>query len=119
MYFGYVDFTDEGQPYYVGIGNDLRVRRMGSRNAKHEGVRRKYGQRREVLFASSDWITMMLENALTNDNSKRHLDRILENWNASDTVDLRGKYCKYTSEFGETDVEEVLWFYHGKVCMGD
>lgn len=55
MFFGYVDYTSDDRPFYVGIGNELRVRRMGSRNTKHDGIRRKYGQRREVLFTSSDW----------------------------------------------------------------
>lgn len=56
MFFGYVDYTNDGEPFYVGIGNDLRVRRLGSRNSKHDGIRRKHGQRREVLFVSSDWL---------------------------------------------------------------
>lgn len=54
-FFGYVDFTNDDHPFYVGIGNIKRIRRLGSRNQKHDHVRRTLGQRREVWFQSSDW----------------------------------------------------------------
>jgi len=55
VYFGYVDFTNDGVAFYVGIGNEKRIRRLGSRNQKHDHVRRTYGQKREVVFSSIVW----------------------------------------------------------------
>ena len=54
MFFGYVDFTDDVLPYYVGIGNQSRVAHL-RRNTKHTGVAKHYGCVRVVLWQSSDW----------------------------------------------------------------
>lgn len=45
LMFGYCDYTLEGIPYYVGIGNVTRIRRL-KRNKKHTNIANKHGQRR-------------------------------------------------------------------------
>src|SRR5271157_5789529 len=79
MFFGYVDFTHSGLPFYVGIGNELRLRRLGSRNQKHDHVRRTLGQRREVWFQSSDWL-------------------VIKNWETQTVAELMTHY--HDSELG-------------------
>lgn len=49
MLFVYVDFTDDGRPFYVGQGTASRVRRI-QRNVYHDRVAVKHGYRREVVL---------------------------------------------------------------------
>jgi hypothetical protein len=56
MYFGYVDFTNDANPFYVGIGNLKRVQNLLNRNQKHTHVCKHRGQKRQIWFQSSDWI---------------------------------------------------------------
>ena len=46
--FGYCDYTLDGAPYYVGIGNVTRVRCLHRNNKKHTNVSNKHGQRRHI-----------------------------------------------------------------------
>lgn len=57
IYYGYIDYTDEGIPFYVGKGNLGRVKAL-VRNKKHRHIMNTYGQHREVMFASSDEIAV-------------------------------------------------------------
>jgi hypothetical protein len=52
-FFGYVDYTLDGRPFYVGKGSRSRVGLQKRRNAKHGGISAKYGKVRVVEFASS------------------------------------------------------------------
>ncbi len=47
MFYGYCDFTDEGVPFYVGIGNLRRVNQR-RRNKKHTAIANKHGFNRKV-----------------------------------------------------------------------
>lgn len=49
MFFVYVDYTDDGQPFYVGKGTTHRVKQM-ERNQHHDRVAAKHGCRREVVL---------------------------------------------------------------------
>jgi len=51
--FGYVDFTNDGRPFYVGIGDTLRVNKV-ERNTKHKGISASHGHNREIQFSVSD-----------------------------------------------------------------
>ncbi len=57
-FYGYVDLTDDGRPFYVGIGNQLRFQKK-ARNSKHTYVRNHYGFHRELWLQSSDWTVML------------------------------------------------------------
>lgn len=46
--FGYCDYTLDGIPYYVGIGNVSRIRCLHRSNKKHTNVSLKHGQRRRI-----------------------------------------------------------------------
>ena len=48
LYYGYIDFVDEGIPFYIGIGSLKRVKDM-RRNKRHTRVAKKYGQYRAWL----------------------------------------------------------------------
>jgi hypothetical protein len=61
VFFGYVDFTDDWLPYYVGIGNQARVNNL-RRNTKHVGISKQRGCNRVVRWESVDWgLTKMWE----------------------------------------------------------
>ena len=51
LLFGYCDYTDAGEPFYVGIGCSDRVRTR-QRNRKHTNVANKYGLTRVVEVAA-------------------------------------------------------------------
>jgi hypothetical protein len=53
IWYGYVDYTDDGRPFYVGKGLDKRVR-VVDRNEKHARVSNKHGRTRVVEFCSKD-----------------------------------------------------------------
>lgn len=53
VFYGYVDYTLDGRPFYVGKGSKLRVGLKSRRNAKHGGISEKYGRIRVTEFASS------------------------------------------------------------------
>ena len=57
MFFGYIDFTNDGLAFYVGIGNLQRTRQI-ARNSKHKGIRSNYGHYRETWFSNVDWDVM-------------------------------------------------------------
>lgn len=60
-YFVYVDYTDDGRPFYVGKGNIGRVR-GARRNQLHTNIAKKHGCRRElVLCTSVEAITLSFE----------------------------------------------------------
>lgn len=52
MFFVYVDFADDGRPFYVGKGMQQRVKAL-SRNKFHDSVAKKHGCRREVMLETS------------------------------------------------------------------
>ena len=55
LYYGYVDYTTEGEPFYVGQGMRARVqtpKRKG--NLKHSEIARNYGHHRRVEFVTTD-----------------------------------------------------------------
>lgn len=52
-YAVYVDLTTNLVPFYVGMGNQDRVRQI-KRNRKHGGVAKKYGLIRVVIFETDD-----------------------------------------------------------------
>ena len=51
-FFGYVDYTDDGRPFYVGKAVFQRVRQK-YRNRKHTQISERFGFHRDVEFASS------------------------------------------------------------------
>ncbi len=53
-FFVYVDWTNEEipRPYYVGKGQEKRVKSKRSRNKLHENLTRKYGLDRRVEFST-------------------------------------------------------------------
>lgn len=53
-WFVYVDFrSDVNKPFYVGKGNDARVKRT-TRNRYHSNIVKKYGFQRHIVFSSND-----------------------------------------------------------------
>ena len=62
MYHVYVDRTDAGTPFYVGKGNDDRVRMLRKgRNGKHGSVCRNHGQHREIVFSHENEVIVLNE----------------------------------------------------------
>jgi hypothetical protein len=53
VFYGYVDYTSDGRPFYVGKGKSRRVRKA-KRNLKHDRVSAKYGFVRVVEYASKE-----------------------------------------------------------------
>lgn len=53
MFHTYIDWTDDGRPFYVGMGDDARVARA-DRNIHHTRVSRKHGRRREVVISTEN-----------------------------------------------------------------
>lgn len=48
-FFVYVDRTNDGKPFYVGKGNQRRIKSI-ARNLKHKNVSNKHGLNREIVF---------------------------------------------------------------------
>ena len=62
MFFGYIDYTleDVPRPFYVGIGNESRIKRMSRGTPKcfkHKNVVNKHGQDRRVIIEFVDWMS--------------------------------------------------------------
>lgn len=57
MFFGYVDYTFDSLPFYVGIGNEARVNnlRRVQRSNKHSFISKQFGQQRIVEFQTEVW----------------------------------------------------------------
>ena len=54
VFFGYVDVTSKGDPFYVGIGNLARVKQP-HRNNLHTHISKTHGQVREIHFQTLSW----------------------------------------------------------------
>lgn len=54
MFHTYIDWTDDGKPFYVGMGDDHRIYVMSPRNKRYDHVARKHGRRREVVQSFED-----------------------------------------------------------------
>lgn len=54
MFHTYIDWTNDGRPFYVGMGDDARISRKLGRNKRHTYVARKHGQRREIVLSTDD-----------------------------------------------------------------
>lgn len=52
-WFVYVDYTDDGRPFYVGKGTAARVKKR-ERNSDWVEIAAEHGQRREVVFGTRD-----------------------------------------------------------------
>lgn len=53
LYYGYVDYTTEGEPFYVGQGVRTRVHlKRRAHNLKHIEIARNYGHHRRVEFVT-------------------------------------------------------------------
>ena len=50
VYYGYCDYTNDQQPFYVGIGCLTRILRK-HRNRKHRAISQNHGQNRKILIA--------------------------------------------------------------------
>lgn len=57
LFYVYVDYTDDGVPFYVGKGTERRLNDM-KRNDKHTWVCKKYGQNRVIVFSdfNEKWV---------------------------------------------------------------
>ena len=53
VWFVYVDYTDDGRPFYVGKGNESRVKEK-ERNSDWKVIAEQFGWRRETVYASRD-----------------------------------------------------------------
>lgn len=74
-FLGYIDYTVDGCPFYVGIGSQTRFQLLGHRNSKHDRVRRKHGQVRRLLFQSDDWeVTKRWETKTIEESKTYHSD---------------------------------------------
>lgn len=49
MFHTYIDSTNDNISFYVGMGDDARVRRMLGRNKHHTHIAKKYGQIRRII----------------------------------------------------------------------
>ncbi len=49
IYYVYIDLTLDGRPFYVGKGDDARVKKV-KRNVLHTRIATKHGQVRRVVF---------------------------------------------------------------------
>lgn len=54
IYYVYIDQTNDGKVFYVGMGLKLRVNRLKDRNKKHTNVSNKYGQYRQIIAQFSE-----------------------------------------------------------------
>lgn len=86
MFHTYIDWTNDGRPFYVGMGDDARVARRLGRNKHHTHVARKHGQRREIVLSTEDrQATIDLEIKL-----------IAEHHTFKDDPEFNGIGCNYT-----------------------
>lgn len=53
VWFVYVDYTDDGRPFYVGKGIEARVNER-DRNSDWKDIVREHGWHREVIFGTRD-----------------------------------------------------------------
>lgn len=68
MFHTYVDWTTDGRPFYVGMGDDHRIHVMSQRNKRYGHVAKKHGLRREVVQSFEDrQAAVDLEIALINE----------------------------------------------------
>lgn len=49
MYYAYVDTTDDGRVFYVGMGDDRRLARRLGRNRRHTHTAKKHGLNRCII----------------------------------------------------------------------
>ena len=52
VWFVYVDYTDDGRPFYVGKGTYKRVHTRERNNDHWKSIRDKHGWRREVVYGT-------------------------------------------------------------------
>ena len=49
MFHAYVDLTNDGRIFYVGMGDDARLKRLLGRNKHHTHVAERHGQERKIV----------------------------------------------------------------------
>lgn len=49
MFHTYIDWTDDKRPFYVGMGDDNRIRVLSPRNKRYGHVANKHGRHREIV----------------------------------------------------------------------
>lgn len=54
MFHTYIDWTTDGRPFYVGMGDDHRIYVMSPRNKRYGHVANKHGRHREVVQSFED-----------------------------------------------------------------
>lgn len=86
MFYTYVDETHDGKPFYVGMGDEARLRRLLDRNKRHTHTAKKHGQNRQVLgeFENRD------------DAIQLEIKLITELHTFVDDPDYNGVGCNYT-----------------------
>jgi len=72
-WFVYVDFRlDTNKPFYVGKGNNARVKRI-ARNRYHSNVVKKHGFNRRIVFSSNDeQLCLLIESHLISELKTRN-----------------------------------------------
>lgn len=86
MFHTYIDWTNDGRPFYVGMGDDARIARKLGRNKHHTHVAKKHGQCREIVLSIDDrQATVDLEIRL-----------IAEHHTFVDDTSYNGIGCNYT-----------------------
>jgi len=86
MFHTYIDYTNDGRPFYVGMGDDARLHRLLGRNKRHTHTAKKHGQNRKIVATFEE-----RENAID-----LEIKLIAEHHTFVDDPSYNGFGCNYT-----------------------
>lgn len=84
--FVYVDFTNDHQPFYVGMGDQVRIRRQFGRNKHHTNTAHKHGLNRVIVATFEK----------REDAVDKEIELIAEHHTFVDDHNYNGIGCNYT-----------------------
>jgi len=97
-FYVYVDLTLDGVPFYVGKGDEKRIK-VTTRNKHHTNIKNKHGMMREIVVeTSSEWLSGEIEKDLIADHHTFVGDKCYNNVGCNYTLGGEGVSGRVTSE---------------------
>lgn len=87
MFHTYIDWTNDGRPFYIGMSDDNRINRLLGRNKHHTHIVHKHGQRRELVLSTN----------IRQETVDLEIKLIAEHHTFKDDPAYNGIGCNYTS----------------------